>query len=243
MEKNCEYCKNIFTVERADARYCSPSCRQMAYMERKINSKANLNAIEGVVNNETYPLIDASRENKETPIDTMPENVNTSNIADKIKSQEKAEEKEYKNKQSRFLNSITELTDRDNMSVLNYCICNKDYTAPAYWVSVRLKCLIECVLLLSETKTTDLNDLKEICNAFMMVIQSRHFKSLPSRYPYIKTILGLKEKLKQICITQEQDDEIRFRLNDKNKIEFIATHYELAQFVPKKTFSQLNFKE
>lgn len=35
MEKKCQYCQQQFELKRSDSVFCSHSCRQMAYMERK----------------------------------------------------------------------------------------------------------------------------------------------------------------------------------------------------------------
>ena len=114
---------------------------------------------------------------------------------------------------------------------------------PCYWVSERLKCLSECLLLFSEMKTTSLNDLKELCNAFTMVINTEYYKRLPSKYPYTLKLTLWRNKLKQLCINNTEEEEIVFRLTKENRLELIATRYELAHFCRKKTFSQLCFKE
>jgi predicted nucleic acid-binding Zn ribbon protein len=41
MEKQCEYCHKAFEPKRADTKFCSHSCRQMDYMDRKINLSVN----------------------------------------------------------------------------------------------------------------------------------------------------------------------------------------------------------
>lgn len=35
LTRHCEVCHEEFTPQRADARYCSPACRQRAYRERQ----------------------------------------------------------------------------------------------------------------------------------------------------------------------------------------------------------------
>ena len=41
MEKICEHCGEVFEAKRKDVVYCSASCRQMAYMNRKLNFNSN----------------------------------------------------------------------------------------------------------------------------------------------------------------------------------------------------------
>lgn len=38
---NCNYCKKIFALKRSDAKYCSHSCRQLAYVLRKAKAEVN----------------------------------------------------------------------------------------------------------------------------------------------------------------------------------------------------------
>jgi hypothetical protein len=33
--KECQHCKNLFCAQRTDTKYCSHSCRQLAFLERK----------------------------------------------------------------------------------------------------------------------------------------------------------------------------------------------------------------
>jgi hypothetical protein len=33
--KECQYCKELFIYQRKDAKYCSDSCKQFAYQQRK----------------------------------------------------------------------------------------------------------------------------------------------------------------------------------------------------------------
>ena len=92
-------------------------------------------------------------------------------------------------------------------------------------------------------KTIDLNDLKEVCNAFTLLIQSNNFKSLPGRYPYTQEIVELRQGLKQICHNADENEALRFRLMPQNKKKLISTRWELANYVNKINFDDLNFKE
>jgi len=38
MQQHCDYCEKEFSAERKDKRYCSPSCKQMAYINRQRNN-------------------------------------------------------------------------------------------------------------------------------------------------------------------------------------------------------------
>ncbi|MBA2611188.1 MAG: hypothetical protein H0U95_04400 [Bacteroidetes bacterium] len=151
-------------------------------------------------------------------------------------------EAQYKHYKSPFVDALIELTDeRDNISKLSPLFWN-DATGIYLWVSTRFKCLAECLLTFSEMKTIKVDDLKEICNAFTLLIRSNYFKSLQN-YPYANEILELRESLKKICQSADENETLKFRLLPQNKKELIATRWELHYYAPKVNFSELSFKE
>lgn len=169
-----------------------------------------------------YPSIDAL-------------NVNT--------NKQQAQQAEYIHHKSAFVDALIELTDeRDNISKLASLFWN-DSTGTYLWVSTRFKCLAECLLTFSEMKTIEVDDLKEICNAFTLLIRSNYFKSLPGTYPYTNEILELRESLKKICQSAEENEALKFKLLPQTKKVLIATRWELHYYVPKVNFSELNFKD
>ena len=92
-------------------------------------------------------------------------------------------------------------------------------------------------------KSTELEDLKEICNAFTLTINSRHYKELQDKFPYKSYIVSLRDRLKELIIENRKEERIQFRLSTENKIELIATRHELSYLCPKKKFCDLNFEE
>lgn len=242
MSRTCPYCKDPFIPKRIDAVYCSQSCRQMAYIERKINLSININSLDGFKISENqsepstkliYPSTDISLENKKPSIDVLKQN---------IIEQPKTEEK-YQRYESSFINELVELTNERNNVVTLYTLFMENNSGAFQWVSSRFKCLAECLLTFSEMKTIEIDDLKEICNSFTMLIQSKYFKNLPQAYPYTHDILNLRESLKNICKNADENEPLKFRLQTQNKNKLIATRWELSHYVHKKTFSQLNFKD
>ena len=173
MEKICEHCRALFTVKRKDVVYCSASCRQMAYLSRRLNTQYT-NEI-----NKRVQLHDASNhkpsidelqnreDNNEPSIDVLENNHSetTNNIKTSNSSLINEPTQAYKDIKSHFLTEISELSNqRDYIFVLNSCLyVHKNM--PCYEVSERLKCLTECLLLFSEMKSTDIEDLKEIGSA------------------------------------------------------------------------------
>jgi hypothetical protein len=273
MEKICEHCNEQFIVNRKDVVYCSASCRQMAYMERKFNStpeKVNKKIYviplsdtpkdetsTDVLRNDNEASIDTLQNNEEPSIDVLEFNSKNANHtltefsnADKLNANEsttelidKAPGKEYKKVSSKFLTAIGDLSNRRNyLSILNNCLyVHKN--VPSYGIGMRLKCLVECLLLFSEMNLTELDDLKELCNAFTLTIGSNYYKELPAKFPYTSYLLSLRDKLKQLIIENRNDEKIQFRLSTENKIELIATRFELSHFYAKKKFCDLNFSE
>lgn len=261
MERICEYCKSPFVPKRTDALYCSHSCRQLAYVLRK----ATDNAIEGL-NNLTFkhePSTETKENNPATQklTDTNEQtsiintektiypsisnqiNVNKQNTETKIAVNNSETEKEiYTEYESSFNRELLESTEeRDYTSKLSLLFYER--VAPVLWVSVRYKCIVECFLTFSEMKEVHPNTLKEVCNALTALILSRYFKYLPQNYPYTNEIIELRDSIKELCLNIDENELFKFRFKRETKLKMIATRYELAQFVPKKKYSELKFTD
>ncbi|MBA2610738.1 MAG: hypothetical protein H0U95_02120 [Bacteroidetes bacterium] len=256
MEKVCQYCKETFAAKRIDSVYCSRSCRQMAYMDRKmklnqmttsfplvnthIETRDNNNDDKSAIYETTIDgsgikdsSVDGSLGNKKPSIDGF--------SSDKIVEEKQVEQK-YDYVYSQFLERITEIINYgSNTTILNNCITNEQ-DIPTYWIGLRLRCLVECLLLFSEMKYTSVADLMEVCNAFTTVTRSSYYTLLPEEFPYISIMINLKEKLKKVCIKAHKIEKIKFRLTQEDKIELMAVRFELSQFIPKKQFNELLFE-
>lgn len=248
MEKICAYCQKSFIVKRIDVLYCSRTCRQMAYMNRKI---------EGLTN---QALLEASKkvtrvEPNEATIDTSPELVTSSTTDEDLLDQtidtsfQTSEVSRptigdhYEQVESELIKTIyDQIESREIVSTLNSCIHRqKDF--PSLWVSIRVRCLLECLLMFTDMKNIKVSSLMEVCNAFILVAKSEYYKKLPGTYPYTDEIYRLKEKLKKLCYKVQQVENIKFYLSKEDKIELIILRYELSRCIPKMKFSQLDFKE
>ena len=237
MEKTCPYCEKTFAGKRTDSLYCSPSCRQMAYIDRKTKAEllpkgSDQNIVSRLTGNDDTPVAEAKRTVTRVSTDASPEIQNPSIDAS---------EEKYTPYQSRFLNSLIEFTnDRHQQSSLETCLMHDDL--PSYCISLHLRCLVECLLIFSELKFVKVDDVMEVCNAFTYMVRSKNYALLPREYPYTDAILMLKEKLKRVCIKVENADQIKFRLTHEDKIELIAIRFELAKFIPKRQFNELDFE-
>ncbi len=259
MKKNCEYCNDIFEAKRKDVVYCSASCRQMAYMERKLQNFSEPSSIQDLTfHNSTENFktsIDVLKEESENKsVETIQNPLSESNklsidvlrkesepSIDVLKTTKQNEG--YQEASSNLINDIADLmNNRDYIHPLNTIYySNKDL--PSYWVGMRLKCLAECLLLFSEMKTTDVDDLKEICNSFTMIINSEYYKRLPVKFPYKQKLVLWRDKLKQVCMDSDETESVAFRLSRENKMDLIITRFELSHFIPKQKFSELDFNE
>lgn len=297
MEKICAYCKFLFTAARKDALYCSPSCRQMAYINRNManslkgyayrlqdqnvnyadlklsidgfekkeastdgstehpelsidTSNKNVKASIDTLEKNTKPPIDVFKEKQETSIDSLIDKAQS--VTPKPEKQtaetpnldeEKVLEQPYVMTSSKFLQALVNLiSERNNMPKLMRCMNYRCRTS-CQSIGKRLKCLTECLLLFSETKYTELEDLKEVCNAFTLTIGSEYFQALPILFPYTDYMVDLRDKLKHLIIDNRHFEKIIFRLSTEHKLALIATRYELSHFCSKKKFSELDFSE
>lgn len=225
MEKECQHCKKTFTVKRIDSMYCSRSCRQMAYMVRKSTKPKPLEITSVISGNLNTGILD---------------NQQCSIIKEKIITPET--EQKYEPHESRILNLIHErINDDRKLLALNNCLNTKE-DIHSYWMGIRLRCLVECLLLFSEAKLTKISDLMELSNAFTQARKSIHYQKLPELFPYRGVIENIHYKLKSLCIKAQKVEQVKFSMTQQDKIELIAVRYELAQFFRKEKFGQLNFE-
>src|ERR1700741_115547 len=263
MEKQCEHCQAIFKAKRIDTVYCSHSCKQMAYMDRKFGSSLN-----GSINNQgkepliqsqpsiiklgkpVYPSIDVSeQQNNKTSIDVSDktskiskEPFETVNYRDDLtdKFKERIHEP-YVFVKSSFINSLEEL--RVNRNLENSIETVWFRSAEAVWISIRYKCIAECLLTLSDMECIMPEDLMELCNALTYLTKSRNFDYLSNSFPYTREILNLNKSLRETCKRLEEDVPFKFRLKTKTKLELIIGRSELSFIAPKRSFSQLTFED
>lgn len=220
MKHTCLYCKTEFEAPRKDKKYCNASCRQQAYMLRKGTAMAGFET-----NSNTEP---------QEPIQ---ESEGIRAVINLTKN-----EKEFHPRAGKFIGKVVELLEQRNYEFLLQSL-RRDNTERQDWVNVRLRCLVECLLTLSERNTILLGDLAEITNAFTLLIRSSHFQNLPEPYPYTHKVKELRNKLKSIHTAAEDMEEFHLNLGKNLKIELIAMRCELRIVAPRKTYNQLQFKE
>lgn len=229
MIKTCTYCKKEFEAKRIDKHFCSASCRQLNHLQRK-----------AVV---LFGNVSKEVEN----VKTDEQNVKTypAKIEEKVTEKQVGKiENEFKQVSSKFIKEIISLLKRRSIEedLHSFIRNNKQHFKSIAWVNVRLRCLIEVLLLVSERKRLPLIDLIEITNAFICLVKSEHFKKLPTNFLYYNIAKDLRDKLKVICIENEGVQELPLKLNRRLKIELIVYRCELRAVASKIKFSELNFK-
>lgn len=229
MIKTCTYCKKEFEAKRIDKHFCTASCRQLNHLQRKAV------VLFGNVSNEVGNVKTDEQNVKTYPV-KIEEKI-TEKQVDKV-------ENEFKQISSKFIKEIISLLKRRSIEedLYSFIRNNKQHFKSVAWVNVRLRCLIEVLLLVSERKQLPLIDLIEITNAFICLVKSEHFKKLPTNFLYYNITKDLRDKLKVICIENEGVKELPLKLNRRLKIELIVYRCELRAVASKIKFSELNFK-
>ncbi len=223
MKHTCLYCKTEFEAPRKDKNYCDASCRQQAYMLRKGTAMAGFE-----IHSNTEQRKPIQESERIEPVINVPKN-----------------EKEFRPRAGKFISHVVELMEQRNYECLLQSLRreNAETVKSQDWVNLRLRCLVECLLTLSERKTILLSDLAEITNTFTLLLRSSHFQNLPEPYPYTHKVKELRNKLKSIYTAAEDLEEFRLNLSKSLKIELIAMRCELRTVALRKTYNQLQFKE
>ncbi|MEO8760397.1 MAG: hypothetical protein ABI448_05865 [Bacteroidia bacterium] len=107
------------------------------------------------------------------------------------------------------------------------------------WISIHYRCLLDCVIRVSEMKSVEWADLAELTNGLTFLITSIYFKELPEDYPFTKDIILLRDKLKCFCLETQDEEYVQFSLKFSTKKDLILQRYELSTVYSKINFNQL----
>jgi hypothetical protein len=248
---NCNYCQQEFLSIRADKKYCSPSCRQMGYIQRKKgitpfsnNTSIDTRELEGLLHqvksqsvnsgiNSSVNLHQVSHQNHQVKCQV---NHHGNDFMHQLK------DKEYPYHYCQWMKQ-EELGIVHQFAELEFCELEdhfKEKKREAIWVSIRLRSLIESLLILSEMFRVKKDDLIELCNAFTLLIQSKDFKKVEDVYCYATTTKNTRNQLRNFLLT-EQREEFLFRLRPEIKQNLIICRYKLASFFIRRPFKELSF--
>lgn len=232
MERLCDHCKQSFVPKRADANYCGHSCRQRAYLARKAGQAIEQLGELTHIKSTQVELTDKKKktDSAETSIAVTREDFQPAIVAEPMN--------DYYSSFLDYIGMRISLRHRDSfLSAFEI-----RYPELSFWVNGRCLCLIESLLAVSEMKEIDLDELKDICNAFHLFLNSETFKDLPVNYPYTNEMTKYYESIRQFCINSEEENVV-LRFTRTTKAELLAARFELAQVVPWVRFDQLNFEK
>ena len=260
MIKTCLHCGKTMQSQRNTKKYCSDNCKQLAFYKRNglalsgINDNDNFlvidkqHAIEPCISNEVTTELTQVENFKEPITENLPvkplNDKLTVRVNDSFTIKPEQEEKPYECVRSKIVDSIADHID--NSEALFMFQCSEKYwgayTLPTVkWVSLRLRCLMESLIKLTNFPAIDNASMVAMRDAFTTLINSSQFRQLPTNYPYIALIKDLEQKLAFIAKQYKHAESLQLRLTQKRKVELIANRYILADFVQAIKFSEMDF--
>lgn len=254
MEITCLHCGNSMQSQRSTRKYCSDNCKQLAFYKR--SGLALVSSDDGLPLSDTQHYQNELGNIEDGSIQTcrpaFKEDLSTHPLNDKpsteannsfnVKSSQ--DEVPYEWVRSRIIDSIADHVDNSDALFMfqhpgQYWGA---YVLPSIkWVSLRLRCLVESLIKLSNFSVVEYDNIIALKEAFTALISSNYFTLLPANYPFSSLIKEVEQKLALICKQQEHCESIRFRLTVNRKVELIAVRFMLADFVPPVKFSEICF--
>lgn len=100
LSKECEYCGNIFSAQRGTAKYCSDSCKTLAYRKRRTieEEKIKQEEAENELANYLNKTLDVMREKIESDLKTQQQSIELQIQMEQERNRQKQIEQEMKNK-------------------------------------------------------------------------------------------------------------------------------------------------
>lgn len=155
------------------------------------------------------------------------------------------EEPEYKWMESKFIRSIEKNYLNNNEYLFKdpseHWSINQAKTVN--WITVRIRCLVESMIKLSNYNRIDAHTLFCITDAFNRLVKSNAFKNLPDNYPYTELIKELCIKLNRIVQQNKYSELLKFNLSAELKSKLISIRYEMLNYFPATKFSEMDFAE
>jgi hypothetical protein len=254
MSTTCLHCGNPMQSQRSTKKYCSDSCKQLAFYKR--SGLALASSDDGLSFSDTQHYqnepgvtdagsIQPCKPEFKEDLSTHPLNDKPSAAANNsftvIPDQD---EVPYKWVRSRIIDSIADHVDNSDALFMfqhpgQYWGA---YVLPtAKWVSLRLRCLVESLIKLSNFSVVEYDNIIALKEAFTSLINTNYFTLLPANYPFTALIKEVEQKLALIAKQHEHCESIRFRLSVNRKVELIAVRFMLADFVPAIKLNEICF--
>lgn len=225
---------NVLLEKIVPVKYCNPS----KGLNVKYNSgESNFMAVEKVMDNR--------EEDKKQP-EKSSDHIKPEAENKTVKIVEPNTQDDYQWVTSRFLKHIEDefMKDDDSYKLAEPSrYWNGDHVLNIHWVNVRLRCLLESLIKLSNYDRIDKHTLLCIQDAFNRLFKSKNYQSLPDNYPYKKLMQELGSKLNDLSIANAHNETLVFRLTPKRKANLIYIRHEMLKHVPAMKFSEINFDE
>ena len=256
MSTTCLHCGNPMKSHRSTKKYCSDNCKQLAFYRR--SGLALVSDIEALplntIQDQEPALSDANvcltssftnEFNEVRSVQSLNDNhadaANSSSLA-----KPSQDEETYKWVHSAIVENIAEYVN-NNDGLLMFQHPAQYWAAYSLatvkWISLRLRCVAENIIKLSNFPTVHYAQIAALKEALSALISSNQFKNLPANYPFSLLIKEMEQKLSLIAKEHKPAESIRFRLSVNRKVELIAVRFVLADFVPLVKFSEVNFSE
>ncbi|WP_143708767.1 hypothetical protein [[Flexibacter] sp. ATCC 35208] len=228
MTTTCQYCGTPMQALRSTRKYCSDTCKQLAFYKRNglALADAETNTLTG---NEPAVLLEEAKTD-----------------ADKSDYIIRQQDQSYKRVHSRLLEAVQECLDSNNFT---FAFENPEQywgtyvMQPVKWVSLRLRCLLENILRLSNMPSIPNETLVLLRDSFADMVAARPYRQLPADYPYTALVKDIIHNLDRIVYNVKPKGDTRFRLTLNRKASLIACRFTLAAMVPLVKFRELNFSE
>ncbi len=267
--KTCLYCGKPMQSQRSTKKYCSDNCKQLAFYKR---SGSALSAIPDNADDNDNDFTAANNpltvkqplNGNEIITTSIPHECDTKQLTSPLHAQTvndkppvivkesftikpPGEEIPYQWIHSKLIDAIAAHEDKNGRALLMFLFPGDYwgvYTLPnAKWVSLRLRCLLENLIRLSQFTEIDYGSLLSIKEAFTALATSSQFKSLPANYPFTALAKELEQRLTLVAKEYKHSNVLRLQITLNRKAELIATRFMLAAFVPALKFSEMSFKD
>src|SRR5215212_890354 len=235
MSTICLHCGNPMQSQRSTKKYCSDSCKQLAFYKR---SGLALVSCDGGLS------LSDTQDHQNEPADIeggsiqpckpeFKEDLSTHQLNDKPSAaannsftvKPDQDEVSYKWVRSKIIDSIADHVDNSDALFMfqhpgQYWAA---YVLPSVkWVSLRLRCLVESLIKFSNFSVVEYDNIISLKEAFTALINSNYFTLLPGNYPFTALIKEIEQKLALIAKRHEHCESIRFGLSVNRKVELIA---------------------
>lgn len=155
-------------------------------------------------------------------------------------------EKEYKYVQSRIIRKIEKHYDKIDRAYLHHDIYRGDLEImrAASWLNVRLRCLLESLVKLTNYSEIDYSTLYCITDAFIKLAKSNVYQIIPiEKYEHKELIKELCIKLHNMLRKTTSNQPLKFKLPPELKGQVIAVRRELKGYTQPIKFTEIDFTE